>query len=147
MDVMNLGKQFISDNAAELGPIAGFATLNPYSKEHALRSRLMEETQRIGKALEGGVLREDDIARYKQMLPTIHDTPDNAILKLNQLQETLEMEWKNHLDVLEQAGYNAGGMTRPPEKQTEKLVAGQIVDGYRFKGGDSKNPDNWEMAR
>lgn len=52
--------------------------------------------QIIGKALEGGVLRKEDEAKYAKILPTISDAPEVAQSKIDGLVQTLN----NNRDVL-----------------------------------------------
>lgn len=62
--------------------------------------------QVIGKALEGGVLRKEDEAKYSKILPTISDTPEVAASKLQGLKEALVQRRQTLLDALEDSGYD-----------------------------------------
>lgn len=61
--------------------------------------------QIIGKALEGGVLRKEDEAKYDKILPTIYDPPDVAQSKIDGLRTTLEAKRATTLEALGAAGY------------------------------------------
>jgi hypothetical protein len=65
--------------------------------------------QVIGKALEGGVLRKEDEAKYARILPTIAD-PDAVVeTKLSGLNTAIRQRLDQQIEALEQAGYNVGG--------------------------------------
>ena len=56
------------------GPLAGWFAKIPGTDSRSLRAHINRVKQRIGKALEGGVLRKEDEEKYKKILPTIFDT-------------------------------------------------------------------------
>lgn len=62
--------------------------------------------QVIGKALEGGVLRKEDEAKYEKILPTIYDLPDVAASKLKGLETAIAQRRQTLLDSLADAGYD-----------------------------------------
>jgi hypothetical protein len=69
--------------------------------------------QVIGKALEGGVLRKEDEAKYARILPTIGD-PDQVVLtKLNGLDTAIKQRLEQQIETLAQAGYNVSGFGGP----------------------------------
>src|SRR5687768_9038435 len=52
-------KAKIEGHADQLGPITGFAALNPWSDVRKLQADVDRVRQTVGKALEGGVLRKE----------------------------------------------------------------------------------------
>lgn len=66
--------------------------------------------QVIGKALEGGVLRKEDEAKYLLMLPALTDSAEIAQSKLDTLQTMLEERYNARLQYLEDTGYNIKGL-------------------------------------
>jgi hypothetical protein len=62
--------------------------------------------QRIGKALEGGVLRKEDELKYKDILATIGDDPELALQKLAIVEQDMEgnLDWT--LNSLEDSNYD-----------------------------------------
>jgi hypothetical protein len=60
--------------------------------------------QIIGKGLEGGVLRKEDEEKYKNILPTMTDTPDVAQSKLEQLDQLLTRDLGTYRETLKGAG-------------------------------------------
>lgn len=79
----------ISQKPEQFGKLSSFKSLlgdkvmsSEYTREaQQLASQLDANVQVVGKFLEGGVLKEGDIARYKKMLPSIGDTPELAKFK------------------------------------------------------------------
>lgn len=67
--------------------------------------------QVIGKALEGGVLRKEDEAKYARILPTISDVDDVVMTKLQGLESAISQRLEQQIEALEQAGYNVGGFS------------------------------------
>lgn len=72
-------------------------------KKQALIDRVK---QVIGKTLEGGVLRKEDELKYEKILPTVKDTSEVVISKLNGLEQAIAKRKARRLDALEDAGYD-----------------------------------------
>src|SRR3990167_8687493 len=85
-------KETIKNNEQYIGPISGLQRFNPYSPARQIQADVDRIRQRVGKALEGGVLRKEDEEKYKKILATLADTPETAIYKINQLVIDLERE-------------------------------------------------------
>ncbi len=113
-------EQKIKDNLQYIGPIKGLAALNPYSKAKQVQSDIDRVRQVVGKALEGGVLRKEDEEKYKKILSTITDTPENALYKLQQLRTALSTNLSNY----QSAQNNAGNLI--------KTVTGKTLDLTQF---------------
>lgn len=62
--------------------------------------------QVIGKALEGGVLRKEDEAKYEKILPTIGDVPEVVEAKLAGLEKAIALRRQRQLESLADAGYD-----------------------------------------
>lgn len=60
--------------------------------------------QSIGKAMEGGVLRKEDEAKYIKILPTLKDAPEVARRKIRDLISKMRRDSQNYLSILESAG-------------------------------------------
>lgn len=88
-------KTVLKDNEQYIGPIAGFQALNPYSAARQAQARIDLVRQRVGKALEGGVLRKEDEEKYKLILATLRDTPATAVYKVDSLIHSLEQDVDN----------------------------------------------------
>jgi len=110
-------EQKMQDNLQYIGPIKGLAALNPYSKAKQVQSDIDRVRQVVGKALEGGVLRKEDEEKYKKILSTITDTPENALYKLQQLRTALN----NNLTNYQSAQNNAGNLIKTATGKTLDL--------------------------
>lgn len=98
----------IIQNAGSMGPIAGrLAALNPYGTEaKAFDAQMKLAAQNIGKSLEGGKLTDGDIARYREMLPDLKDTPEVASAKLAGVKTLLRQRKSAELGTLRKSGYD-----------------------------------------
>lgn len=85
--------------------------------------------QVIGKALEGGVLRKEDEAKYEKILPTISDPPEVASAKLEGLRKALVQKRETFLGDLEGSGFEVSRFPRTPA-QTTKPTARELIDKY-----------------
>jgi hypothetical protein len=90
--------------------------------------------QVIGKALEGGVLRKEDEAKYAKILPTIGDPTAVVEAKLAGLEAALQRRQERKIDALDSAGYDVSKFRRPAAD------GWQEIDGIRIRvkpgGGD-----------
>ena len=87
-------RQTLKDNEQYIGPLSGFQALNPYSEARLAQAKIDLVKQRVGKALEGGVLRKEDEEKYKKILATLHDTPATALAKVDNLLTTVDRDIK-----------------------------------------------------
>ena len=90
------------------GPVSGRAgAVNPYASEaQKANAQIEAAAQMVGKYMEGGVLRAEDVVKYKRMLPQLSDTPEVAASKMNQVQEMLAKKYNHDLEALTQGGYD-----------------------------------------
>jgi hypothetical protein len=94
-----------------MGPVAGRArTLNPFDEDaQAFQADMVLVAQMVGKALEGGVLRQEDTKKYLKILPQISDTPEIAKRKVENVKKRLQNKLDNTQKALKEAGYTSGG--------------------------------------
>lgn len=97
-------RSILQQNEQYIGPLAGLQALNPYSEGRKAQADIDRVRQRVGKAMEGGVLRKEDEEKYKKILATLRDTPDTAIYKVDQLIETLEKDLEAFVEEQRAAG-------------------------------------------
>jgi hypothetical protein len=83
---------YLMEHKEDLGPISGLAALNPYSSAKEVQAKLKLEAQKIGKQLEGGVLRKEDERKYAEILSKITDTPETALFKLREVRQGIERD-------------------------------------------------------
>ncbi len=86
----------LQKNEQYIGPIAGFQALNPYSAARQAQAEIDLVRQRVGKALEGGVLRKEDEEKYKKILATLRDTPETAVYKIDALIKNVTRDIENY---------------------------------------------------
>lgn len=97
--------------AAALGAMLPNAVteLTGWGQDAKARQGVIDRVKQvIGKALEGGVLRKEDEAKYARILPTISDTPQVAMSKLQGLEAALIQRRSQLLEDLADAGYETG---------------------------------------
>lgn len=115
-------KQVLKDNEQYIGPIAGFQALNPYSDANKAQAKIDLVRQRVGKSLEGGVLRKEDEEKYKKILATLRDTPSTAVSKIDGLIQSLENDITNFINEQRLAGRRVAttpsGRTTPAPTST-----------------------------
>ena len=108
--------------------------MNPYSAAARANADIDRVRQRVGKALEGGVLRKEDEEKYKRILATLRDTPGTAIYKVDQMLEDLKRDIDIYQHEQRLAGRRApqgaspSGHTQTPYKVGDLVtVKGQKV--------------------
>lgn len=84
-------------------------------------AQMKVNAQVIGKSLEGGKLTDQDIDRYRSMLPNLNDSPDAAKAKVDVLQNMLAQKQQAEQGALEQAGYNVGKISNSPTKANPNI--------------------------
>lgn len=103
----------IKKGHGKMGPIAGLAnapvlghlaTAMGYTDPAKLKAKLDLVKQSIGKALEGGVLRKEDEAKYMAILPNMYDPLDVAYSKIEMLESKLRSDMKTALATNAAAG-------------------------------------------
>lgn len=98
----------IESKASVMGPVSGrLRTLNPYDESaQVFNSQMKATAQRVGKYLEGGVLRAEDVPKYAAMLPQMTDTPSIAKQKLKNVDRMLLQKIHADVDALNKTGYD-----------------------------------------
>lgn len=94
----------VEANKKYMGPVAGLQNLNPWSDARKVQAEIDLVRQKVGKALEGGVLRKEDEEKYKKILSTVMDTPDLAMYKIDNLIRDIERDISNYKKIQEQSG-------------------------------------------
>lgn len=136
----------LQENEQYIGPVAGLQALNPYSDAKKAEAKINLVRQRVGKALEGGVLRKEDEEKYKTILSTLRDEPTTAIYKVDNLIETLENDLATFADEQRSAGRrmpakaessgDAGGVSvKTPDGQTFTFPNKAQADAFRKRAG------------
>lgn len=93
------------------------------TKAKIFDAQLKANAQIIGKSLEGGKLTDQDIERYKQMLPNLNDSPDAAKGKIAVLQSILAQKQNAESTALGDSGYNTGSIQLSQAPDNPNLTA------------------------
>lgn len=110
-----------------MGPVAGRVnSKNPYNTDaQAFQSQMKAVAQQVGRAMEGGVLRAEDVPKYEAILPKITDTREVALEKIKNVSAMIASQRQIAQSSLSAAGYNAIGSQVP--QQNMSMASGQIV--------------------
>jgi len=101
----------LRENEQYIGPISGFQALNPWSDAKVAQAKINLVKQRVGKALEGGVLRKEDEEKYKQILATLNDTPSTAFAKVDNLIANLQRDLDTYIETQKAGGRRVSDVT------------------------------------
>ena len=75
-----------------------------YKRKAKLKAEIDAVRQRVGKALEGGVLRKEDELKYKVILATLGNDPDVALHKMAMMISGMKNQFRLAKDMMEQYG-------------------------------------------
>jgi hypothetical protein len=111
------------------GPVVGVLSHVPYTESRKLRAAIDRVKQRIGKALEGGVLRKEDEEKYKKILPTVSDDKGTSDFKIEGLRGALQRD----MNILEATFQQYGGLRSMDSEQVSMVMANMVADsGFSF---------------
>jgi len=125
-------RQTLKENEQYIGPLAGWQKLNPYSEARNAQAKIDLVKQRVGKALEGGVLRKEDEEKYKIILAKLTDTPELAIAKVDNLITTLERDMELFNEEQRRGGRNfpSSSKSAPPHSGGATPAAPKTAEEY-----------------
>lgn len=106
-------RDVLQKNEQYIGPLAGFQALSPYSEARKAQADIDRVKQRVGKTLEGGVLRKEDEEKYKKILATLSDTPSTAIYKVDQMIEEMGRDLEIFIEEQRKAGRKVNNNATP----------------------------------
>lgn len=111
----------IAKQTASMGPVGGLKKFNPYDPEsNLLNSMYKNVTQVIGKAKEGGVLREHDENKYLDMLGSVRKDPKTAEAVLKYISKDLKNRYNIKLKAFSDTKYDIGNLS-PYETEKSEL--------------------------
>ncbi len=153
----------IKKNVDAFGPVAGrLGAMNPYDdRSQAIEAQMTSAAQAVGKYMEGGVLRAEDVPKYRKMLPNQSDTPETALNKLKIVQSMLAEKQSRDVQSLSKSGYDVSGFEQQksqglpsvlggrltPQPQQQGPRPGTVEGGYEFIGGDPADPKSWKRVQ
>ena len=129
-------EKYTSIMGPTLGTVLGW---NAYHKDaKVFQARMLLTTQIVGKFLEGGVLRQEDTIKYREMLPKLGDLPEVANSKVRMLRQMIT--GMRNL-------YMAGGVVRKTlddeGKETNQLVVEALPWNPSSPNVPLKEVQNW----
>ncbi len=135
--VSNL-ENVVNQNEALFGPVRGnVGGANPYDEEaQAVDAQLRAARQLVGKFMEGGVLRKEDEAKYKKLLPDLGDKPAVAKEKIAILKQLLSQQYESYINDFRGSGYDVSTF---PSSLFGEGGANQSTEGGPSQGGASSN--------
>jgi hypothetical protein len=104
IEQLNDLEKTIRANEQFMGPVKGAAAWWPWSKAKELQAQIDLDRQKIGKALEGGVLRKEDEEKYKKILAEKWNTPELAYSKIRGLVIAISRDVRNYKLELKRSG-------------------------------------------
>jgi len=123
VDIQGLRSSILASNA--VGPLSGFRAINPYDIDAvSLQSEIDRVRQVVGKALEGGVLRKEDEEKYKKILPTMTDSKQVALNKLDQLENKINEDLTRYSGTQQQFGKGRSSENISIEQQAAQQAIG-----------------------
>lgn len=148
--------QTLTNKAERFGPVSGrMSSFNPYDTEaQTIDAQMRTASQAFGRFMEGGVLRKEDEEKYRKMFPQLSDTPELAQNKLAIVQRLLAEKQNANISALGAQGYRTKGFQQTKVPDAPGLLnkgpagprVGEIVDGYKFMGGDPADQKSWKKA-
>jgi len=127
-------KTVLQDNSQYLGPIAGLQAYIPGSQAQKVRGSIDLIRQRVGKALEGGVLRKEDEKKYEKILGTITDRPDIAASKIDNVISELQRDMEIAAQERNRSGRTRPALGAPPPLTTPASTTAPV----KMRGPDGR---------
>jgi hypothetical protein len=135
-------REVLVKNEQYIGPIAGLQALNPWSDAKKAQADIDRTKQRVGKVLEGGVLRKEDEAKYKKILATLTDDPTTAVYKVDQMIQDMQRDMEIYAEELRSAGRRVpptgGGAASGAGKGSGQDPQSLVGKTVKFKDGVSR---------
>jgi hypothetical protein len=121
-DLGNLEKMFKALGPDWGGPVSGRVKsaigMGQNPNIAAIENAITAATPNLARGVfrEVGVLTDEDIKRYKALLPTAYDTDAVRKVKMDQLRERIKQGRTKTLDVMRKAGRDLSGFDKAPSK-------------------------------
>jgi hypothetical protein len=136
VSALNGLEQKLSDKSKLLGPISGrLNALNPYDTESQdVQSSVESARQIVGKYMEGGVLRAEDVKKYERILPTMKDTPEVARTKVQNVKALVMKKQQDDVNALSLQGYDTAGLLGSQTQPAQPAAAQKQVSSAQAAG-------------
>jgi hypothetical protein len=138
-DSASMGLQSVKDMSTALG--AGENTFSVWGDNNFTEaSKRFEEA--IGRMQSGGAINDEEAARFRGMAPTFRDSPEMQKTKMDNLYKEMSLRVSNlGFDPDEVLAKRAS--VKIPGTDSNGPKPGDVVDGYKFNGGDPADKNNW----
>ena len=137
LQLMNLDAELANPELQKMmGPFQGSMTefMGSLSEQGAeLLSKLNTTTQVVAKAMEGGVLRAEDVPKYRKILPNPNDTPSIALGKIQHVLEVQMIAKRTY-----EARLSQGMNERNAQVTWDEIVAEIGEKKAGFEGGQEE---------
>jgi len=143
-------RQQLENKDLELGPMNNYiyqarnaagqstAESRAYQNMRSSFEKLRNDSLRLNK----GVQTEGDAERaWNELLGNLNDNK-NVIQQLQRIERINDRAIQLHTENMDEIEAEYGARNAPG--RASGPAAGMVEDGYRFKGGDPSNPNNWE---
>lgn len=162
----------VENNSDSFGPVQGrLSGLNPYdTKAQTIKSKAKTTAQIVGKFMEGGVLRAEDVPKYEAMLPNVSDTPEVARNKAALVADMIKQKFEDQKNAFSNSGYDTSAFDKSPLRKFElpeylqegagkssqpkgpdlkigEIKAGEDGKAYRYVGGNPNSSESWKEAQ
>lgn len=136
----------IKSSSGMMGPIQGrIASANEYNTEaQKVKASVEAATQIVGKYLEGGVLRKEDVPKYKAMLPQLSDQPEVALDKLQKVYSIVKEKQEGLINAVKEQKYSTAGFS---EKFPEMSADSPAETGAYEDPEKEKRYQEWKASR
>ena len=101
-DIMGLYEEI--EMQIQQSPLVRWTAGEELVRKEKLKAEIDAVRQRVGKALEGGVLRKEDEIKYKVILATLGNDPDVALHKMAMMISGMKNQFRLAKDMMEQYG-------------------------------------------
>jgi hypothetical protein len=130
-------KDTLENNKQYLGVLKGWQGYIPGSPAQLARQQIDLVRQRVGKALEGGVLRAEDEKKYKPILARLMDEPEIALDKITYLIDNIEKDMQIFKEEQKKAGRRVSMDPAKPGVVKKEDTTARTPSGYSLADIDA----------
>ena len=148
-------RSVVKENGGWMGPAAGLLTapligrgaqMMGVTQPAKIKARIDLIRQTVGKALEGGVLRKEDEAKYEAILPTMSDKPDVAMSKVDMLEKKLQQDLSTFVGTQSAAGRRVPDVSESMKSGGDSTTVTVNGKNYKFPSGAAAQAFKKEMG-
>ncbi len=142
--------KYIKNNPEKMGRLSqglteGAKIFGFESASSEIDNLLTSIKQDIGKAKEGGVLREADERKYNRLLPSVGTNPETAIKNLLLIQQELRQKTAAYKASLKSTGYKIDGLMVPPVTTPPTIPGAAPKSGSGLSDAEKKRKEEIKL--